>query len=184
MTKLFVAIGIPHSVTQKLMQLQPAAAPKVRLVQREQMHITLRYIGDDDIERINTALERIVTTEFLLQIQSTGYFQSSRGPTILWAGVKENALLTTLHNDTTSVLTQIGIKPEARSYMPHVTLARCGKSVASGVVASFMKNNVSLPVIPVKTFSLYSSRTEHGVLVYTPERMYPLQKTESLTANR
>jgi len=125
MPKLFVAIGLPAAATAALERIQPPPSAGIRLAEQNQMHLTLHYLGEADVESIAVALEVLAFQRFSLTLEGVGQFPSSGGAVTLWAGVRENADLLGLRTAVAAALAESGFRPEARRYAPHITLARC-----------------------------------------------------------
>lgn len=175
MSRLFVALTLPKTVKERLIALQPAKGKNIRLVDVEQMHITLHFIGDANSEEISAVLEAISLPEFTLAINSVGKF-SSRGSTTLWAGLEENKHLENLHCEVGTALERIGFKQEARTFRPHVTLARCKKSYSRDCVQQFLDEHTQFCIsdIPAEQFTLYRSDFIDGSARYCVERVFSL----------
>ena len=176
MPRLFVALDLPIAATAKLAHAQPPPMAGIRLVEPGQMHLTLHYIGEANIERMATALHAVAVPAFLLTLEGVGQFPSAGRAVTLWAGVRDNAELLELHAAVAAALAVVGYRPEARRYSPHITLARCKSVVPAGVVTEFLARNaaLSLPGLPVTGFGLYSSTVVGGAPVYRRERSFPL----------
>lgn len=52
MPRLFVAVSLPAATTAELALRQPPPMAGIRLVELGQMHLTLHFIGEADIERM------------------------------------------------------------------------------------------------------------------------------------
>ena len=176
MTRLFVAVDLPDVVKSELVALQPPNAAGIRQVAPAQIHITLHFIGDAQVEPIATALQAVVLPQFSLSLEGVGHFESSRGDVTLWAGIRESAELQNLHAEVGAALVAVGFRPETRPYTPHVTLARLRSDAAGGVVDAFLSRhaNFAFPAIPICGFGLYSSRFVDKGPVYRCERAFPL----------
>ena len=89
--RLFAGIALPDDVAQSLAALQ-AGVPGARWQTREQLHLTLRFIGEAD-GRAATAIDDALTTisapAFSLELKGVGSF-GGRRPHALWAGVAAN----------------------------------------------------------------------------------------------
>lgn len=180
MPKLFTALDLPADIGAAFVAIQPQPAPGIRLVSSEQMHVTLHYIGEvdaDRAERIAKALDAVQFSSLSLIIESVGQFVSPDGARTLWAGIRENAELRTLHRAVGQALVQAGISLEQRHYTPHVSLARCGADAPVEAIHNFLAHHQrpSLPAVPISQFGLYSSVYHDGVPVYRRERTYTMQ---------
>ena len=74
--RLFVALPIPDSVAQRLLLLQ-GGVPGAGWQRREQLHLTLRFIGEvdgGDARAVEDALAGIDAPAFDLQLHGVGQF--------------------------------------------------------------------------------------------------------------
>jgi 2'-5' RNA ligase len=180
--KLFVAVDLPPEVDRQLLETQPAWEPGLRLVNAEELHLTLHFIGPAEVEAIAPALTTIEARGFELNIRGVGVFRSSRGPTILWAGVEDNPWLQQLHGLLGSALQALGVRLDPRPYAPHITLARGHPSVPPKLIERFLHRHQTLwiPRIPVSRFILYSSQRRGTTTIYVPERTVELHPSGPL----
>jgi 2'-5' RNA ligase len=176
MAKLFVAVDLPPAVTAELGLLQPPRRAGVRLVQRNQMHLTLHYLGKAGIGRVAAVLAAVDVPAFPLVFEGLGRFPSSGGSITLWAGVRLSAELLSLHAAVADALAGQGFQPEARPYCPHVSLARCGSRVPSRVVDDFLAQGEGflLDAVLIKGFGLYSSTLVDDEPLYRCEQSFSL----------
>lgn len=176
MPRLFVAIDLPAAVTAKLARKQPLPMGGIRLVEPSQMHLTLHYIGEADIERMALALQTVAVPAFSLTLEGVGRFPPAGNAHTLWAGVRDSAELLGLHAAVAAALATTGYRPDARRYHPHITLARCKPLVPAGVVTEFLATHAAFSPseVPVVAFGLYSSTLVGDAPVYRRERSFPL----------
>jgi 2'-5' RNA ligase len=176
MAKLFVAVDLPPALTADLVLLQPPRRAGVRLVQRRQMHLTLHYLGKAGIGRVAAALAAVDVPAFPLVFDGLGQFPSSGGSVTLWAGVRLSAELLSLHAAVAAALAGEGFQPESRPYCPHVTLARCGPRVPSGVIDNFFAQGEGflLDAGLITGFGLYSSTLVDDAPLYRREQSFSL----------
>lgn len=102
---------------------------KIRWVKKEHLHLTLRFIGDCDIDRINlitSMLEQKVEnkSDFQLNVEGLGVFRSLSYPKVLWAGIRENRNLKILKEEIDGGLNEIGFEFNSEKFSPHLTLGR------------------------------------------------------------
>ena len=185
MTKLFIAIDFADTVTTALAHLQPPATAGLRLADPRQMHLTLHYVGQADSGELVSALTRATVPPFEITFEGVGQFRSPDGSTTLWAGVQRSAELLGLHSTIGAALLRAGFGLESRSYVPHVTIARCDPSLSAKEIDEFLSTHAtfSLSSIPVRSYGLYSSTFIDEVPVYTREWQRPLG-VQSATVNR
>lgn len=160
MPRLFVAVDLPESVQERLAKLC-CGLPGARWVKQEQLHLTLRFIGDVDstvFKDVLEALHQVRSDRLTMQLDGVGFFPPRGKPRVVWVGIRKNSDLFQLRNRVESALVKAGIEPEGRRYSPHITLARL-KNTPSSKVASFLSHN-SLFIteeFQVSQFFLYSS---------------------------
>ena len=175
MIRLFTALEIPDEIAERLMPLQ-RGIEHARWIERESFHITLRFIGDvpeNVADDIDTELARIPFTPLTLSLEGVGAFGGAE-PHAIYAGVKADPALTILQGRHESAMRRVGLKPEPRAFMPHVTLARLRGIDVSEVFSFIATNNLlATPTFAVSRFILYSAKEKTGGGPYVAERAYP-----------
>ena len=149
----------------------------------DQMHLTLRFIGEVDgglFRDIREALQTIRIEPFELHIREVGFFPPRRAPELLWAGVEPSDQLSHLRDKVESTLQRVGVKREGRKFQPHVTLARL-KDTSDSHVARYLSANSLFKTAPfaVEQFSLYSSFLASEGAIHTLEVNYELEVKRS-----
>ena len=177
MIRLFTAIEIPESVRLRLSLLQ-GDVPGARWVPLENLHLTLRFIGEVDhaIARdVDDVLAEIRTPSFSLGLKGVGEFGRKEARS-LWAGVSDGQALQHLAAQIESALQRMGLPAETRKYSPHVTLARL-KKVPVGEIQTFLAAHALFQSEPfeVKAFTLFSSQQTAKGSRYRTESVYPLR---------
>lgn len=177
MIRLFVAIDIPSALRTTLNSMG-RGIPGARPVSEEQIHLTLRFIGEVEghIARdIKEALSEVRATPFTLSIQGVGHFPPRGAPRVLWAGLIRSEELVLLRNRVERRLVACGLPPEQRKFAPHITIARL-KDSPFGRVGDFLAGNslFQSEEFRVENFTLYSSRLIKSGALHTVEKQYPL----------
>ena len=177
--RLFVALSIPDDVASSLQRLQ-TGVPGARWQTREQLHLTLRFIGEVDgreMRAIDDALAGIDAPAFSLALHSVGEFGGKR-PNALWAGVRPNEALMHLQRKIETALQRIGQASDRQRYTPHVTLARL-RGTQPGHVMDYLTDHAlyTSPPFPAGAFILYSSLLTSDGSIYRAERAYRLKET-------
>ena len=102
----------------------------VRWVRQEQMHLTLRFLGETAVTQLPALQDQLtqLTSQhppFGLQLGEIGAFPSRKRPRVVWAGLAGDvASLRTLHGDLSARLAALGWPEEKRPFSPHITLGR------------------------------------------------------------
>ena len=160
--RVFLAIPIPEVVQRGLRELQ-SGVPGARWSLTEQIHLTLRFIGDVDGRKLDLISENLRSLDFepfMLELEGTGYFPSSGPARVLWAGVLPCNELMDLQSQLERRLVEAaGLERERRNFHPHVTLARLGK-VHEAKVRNWLEYSGGFAAqdpFRVDSFGLYSS---------------------------
>ena len=174
--RLFVALSIPESVAQSLMLLQ-GGVPGARWQAREQLHLTLRFIGEiegHDMDAIDDMLASLMAPDFTLQLHGVGQFGNTQ-PHSLFAGVKPNPALEHLQRKIDTAIRRVGQPQDAHKFTPHVTLARLRHPDTEKMVEWLTYHALYTSAeFPVEAFQLYSSRLTSDGSIYAVEEDYPL----------
>ncbi len=177
MIRLFVALSIPDDVAAGLALLQ-AGVPGARWQTRDQLHLTLRFIGEvdgRDAAAVDDVLSLIEVPRFALALKGVGEF-GGKTPHALWAGVRDKEAVVFLQRKIETALQRARLPPDPRKYIPHVTLARL-KGSAQGRVMDFLAGHALYASVPfdVAGFILYSSVLTPNGSLYRAERAYRLR---------
>jgi 2'-5' RNA ligase len=189
--RLFVALALPDAVTQALTLIQ-GGVPGARWQRVEQMHLTLRFIGEVDglaQAALKDALSGIDAPAFTLALHGVGQFGNNK-PHSLWAGVRPNPALNHLQRKVDNAIRRVGQPQDAHKFMPHVTLARMRRSPMDGAATMermriWLTANALYSSEPfqVEAFHLYSSHPGHEGSLYPVEEDYPLRTFEEWIGN-
>jgi RNA 2',3'-cyclic 3'-phosphodiesterase len=176
--RLFVALDLPWTLRERLAMLSGTGIPGARWVPPENMHLTLRFIGETPghrAEDIDHALAALRARCFAVTLSGVGTFAKGGRSTSLWVGVERNPQLEHLQNKIETALQRCGLEPERRRFQPHVTLARLDNAAESKLVSFVQAHNLFRgEPVAVEHFTLFSSRLGKEQSVYTAEMEYPL----------
>lgn len=182
--RLFVALRPPRPV-RDLLRTAMHGISAARWQDDDQLHLTLRFIGDVDRHRaedIAAALGALHAPAIKARIAGVGMFERRGWPHTVWAGVEPAAALAGLHRKVDQLLARVGIAAETRAFVPHITLARLNRS--AGPVAPFLALHSDLASAPFafEHIILYESEMGHGGSRYHPVARYPLDLSATSTA--
>ena len=182
MPRYFVAIPLPDDARDRLIAVQPPAIPGIRLVERDELHLTLHFLGDltvQELEAARKALATVRTEAFTISIDRVGEFLREGRPQVLWAGVQANDNLMALHRSIGTVLADaIGFAPEERPYSPHVTLARLNAPMPPDSIERYLENckGFQMACVLLEQFVLYSRVGPNDLPKYREEAGFALSK--------
>jgi 2'-5' RNA ligase len=171
--RLFVAIDLPESSKQFLVDLDPKIRG-VRWTEAAEMHLTLAFFGDvpEDVDlALREKLSAIEFGVFFLPITGAGTFPPKGPPKIIWIGVgRGHPHLFQVHKRVQEAALAAGLETELRPWHPHITLARC-QDVAPQSIRKFLQSTVDLDagMIRVEAFHLYSSKLTPAGPIHTRE---------------
>jgi len=175
--RLFTGLEVPHDV-QLALSLKRGGLFGARWMDPENYHITLCFIGDVDnrvADEVSYELDRLNHSEaFRIRLSQLGSFGGDR-PRALYAGVEASEALSHLQAAHERLLRRVGLEPEARRFVPHVSLARL-KGTSAPEVAEFIHQAGHFAPLEftVGRFVLFSSRASVGGGPYLVEQSYPL----------
>lgn len=149
MKRLFVSVdldGLADAIGAVQQQFEDAAG--LRLTDPEQAHITLKFLGNTDPERVDdlvteleAAVEQSSVEPFEASFGGLGVFPSLSYISVVWVGVRDgrgDRELTALHEALEARTTAMGFDAEDHEFTPHATIARMdhagGKERVQGVV--------------------------------------------------
>jgi 2'-5' RNA ligase len=132
--RLFIAIDLSPDVRGWLEKVRsvlesgmPAGA--VRWVDPRGIHITLKFLGEVAVNRIDgvrAAMDQAVAdvSPFSLTVEGLGCFPNTARPRVVWAGVRTEPKLVALQKRLEDFLSAAGFERERRAFSPHLTLGR------------------------------------------------------------
>jgi 2'-5' RNA ligase len=176
MPRLFVGLEIPREVGQALSLLR-GGLPGARWADPDNYHITLRFIGDIDdrlAHDIAQLLDGVKRRSFEVRFGTLMPF-GGRKPRAIVVAVEPIQPLVELQSELERLMQRLGLEPEGRKFIPHVTLARL-RDVSSRDVADYLSTRGPLfgASFHVSRFVLFSARASVGGGPYVIEADYPL----------
>jgi 2'-5' RNA ligase len=177
MLRLFVGLPLPDGVIARI-HIMCSGIPGARWVEPENLHLTLRFIGEveeDGAEDIDHALSRIEADAFSLTLTGLGLFGKELKAHSLWTGVTPSSSLDHLQAKVESAVVHSGQPREERKFTPHVTLARLTRPDPLRL-QHFIEGNGLFSAGPfaVDRFVLSESRPGNGGPVYVELADYAL----------
>jgi 2'-5' RNA ligase len=177
--RLLIALSIPHPTSSALACLQEEL-PGFRWSNPENLHLTLRYIGEVDAPlkaAICAKLQEISVEPFILPVENIGVFPVRGQPQVVYAGLSgAHPRLFQLQRRVEEALMSLGIPLELRAFAPHITLARVSRATPQ-CVNQFTKKlrEYSAPPFRAEAFCLFKSRPTHFGFEYTRLQEFPLK---------
>lgn len=101
----------------------------VKLVEPENIHITIKFLGDTDerhIDAIEQCMKESVRgiTPFPVTLKGTGVFPNTKYVKVLWVGISDAGSIAPIAQAIDTALVPLGFKKEQRGFSPHLTVGR------------------------------------------------------------
>jgi 2'-5' RNA ligase len=179
MHRLFVAFRPPPGI-RALLAAAMGDVPHARWQDDEQLHLTLRFIGEVDrpqAEDVAAALGRVRSEAPVIAIAGVGRFEKGGRTDAIWAGVTPFQPLAEIHARVDRALVQAGVAPDVRAYLPHITLARLNRGAGvEPAIERFLVERVGLVSEPftLDAMLLLESRLGRDGARYEAIARYPL----------
>jgi 2'-5' RNA ligase len=191
--RLFVALEIPSAVRENLAALMnelraadaSSSKNKARWVRPENLHVTLKFIGDVDagkLDAIRASLAEVRADRSVeLRFRGLGFFPNENRPRVLWAGMEASPNLATLAADIDARLEKLGIPRETREFSPHLTLARFDpRGISEKLRATALENATrEFGAVRSSEFHLFESKTRPTGAEYTRLSSFSFAKAEA-----
>ncbi len=140
----------------------------------EKLHLTLKFLGDIDEERLKNLIEAVEKTtkqfsNFKLQISETGAFPSPKNGRVLWLGVRDEQEDTRRLNEILETeCERKDFEKEKRNFKPHLTIARLRQpSQSKELVEKHLRNDFASIEFTVSEIVIYESRLQKSGSIYS-----------------
>ncbi|RYC33940.1 RNA 2',3'-cyclic phosphodiesterase [Lichenibacterium minor] len=175
MPRLFTGLEIPSDLAAEL-ALMRGGLTGARWIDVADYHLTLRFIGDIDPETadaVDEVMAGIRRKAFTVTLEGLGCFGGDK-PRAIVAKAQPSPALVELQAEQERLLRRVGIPPETRRFVPHVTLGRLRNASQTAVAHYLGTRGFLTRRFEAANFLLYSSRDSVGGGPYVVEAEYPL----------
>ena len=179
MIRLFAGIDLPEHIKDQVYSLR-GGVPNALWVARDNLHITLRFIGNVDeheADDLHTSLMQISAPAFMLSMTQVGYFANGSQMRHLWTGVSNYGALDFLHDKIDSVVRRHRLGTDKHKFHAHATIAKLRGTPEEEVFKFLSYHNLfRSDEFYVDRFTLFSSHPHHdgNGSYYQKEAEYPL----------
>lgn len=129
--RLFVAIEISAHIRAAIVSLLQefrTIAPQVKWVRPENLHLTLKFLGEADPGKLGSIEHSLAAIHsappVTLDFTGLGFFPNAQRPRILWAAINSSSNLQSIVSEIDGALHLLGFPHDDRTFTPHLTLAR------------------------------------------------------------
>ena len=155
----------------------------VRWVQKENIHLTLKFLGDVEDRELHSVCKVAANVakkvkRFSVSATSVGAFPSNEKPSTIWIGASDDGQkLNQLHGSLEDALADIGFPIERRPFKGHLTLGRARSSRGGNpgllkLIEQYADHEFG--VIAVKELVVFSSELSRSGPTYTTIGRCPL----------
>ena len=164
--RLFIAVNI-NSRSKKLIEkkvklLKDKINTELKWTDKEQWHLTLKFIGEASVEQkedLITALKNINFGERkeYIQFAQLGAFPNLNTAKVIYLAVGQGKrLLEALHERVEAEVFKYGFENDQRDYIPHLTLGRSRSEVLK-IKKEFRQKHFINIYAQIESISLYKS---------------------------
>jgi 2'-5' RNA ligase len=180
--RAFIALDLSSEVLERLSQVLDEMRDEIgdsamRWTPIENMHLTLKFLGDVSHSNVHRLKDIIQTTAsshrlFAFSVGGVGAFPSPQRARVLWAGVEGPPELTSVQRVIDMGTARLGYASESRPFKPHLTLGRVSRNAGSKdlqKIAQVLKEKKVgfLGVAQVKEIHLFRSDLHPQGAVYS-----------------
>ena len=180
--RAFLAAELPislqdpiHAATAGLRQVLGDSL--VRWVHPQNVHLTLKFLGDVAPSNLDLIHQMLVTeasqfAAFDVQVEGLGSYPNSRRARVLWVGLNAPAELASLQSAIEAATARLGYESEERGFSPHLTIGRVRQSASSAdlqkIRVALEETHLGLLATPEWTRSICSRASCGRKALYTP----------------
>ena len=199
--RTFVAIDLPENILKKIQELLERLKPaskNVRWSRPESIHITLKFIGEIPVEKVEEVKAQLESVQrrapLKLRVRGAGFFPNERAPRVIWLGIEagsefsegsessessagsESSELAELAREIEDRLGGLGIPKENRRFSAHLTLGRLRADDKLLAVREILRRQepLELGAFTAEEFVLYESQLSPGGSIYRKLARFPL----------
>ena len=176
MLRVFLGLCLPNSVKDQLSPMK-SGLPKARWIDGENLHLTIRFIGEVEetlAGDIHDALSTLSFEAFPLRLKGIDCFHSRNKVRAVWTGTATSSHLKYLKRKVEMNLGRTGLPAESRKFTPHVTLARLKLAPLTSVIP-YLEANAGFQTesFQVDQVFLFRSHLGHRGAAYETLAAYP-----------
>jgi 2'-5' RNA ligase len=173
--RVFIAVDIP--VFPKILEFEKDirnSGADVKLVEPENIHITLKFLGDTEEELIDKIEEVIKEScenikPFNINLKSSGVFPNQNYIKVVWIGIENNENLGKISSSIDEGTSKFGFEKEKRKFSAHLTIGRAKSAKNKDRLLQIINKyrDVEFGNIDVKSIELKKSELTPKGPIYT-----------------
>ena len=182
--RVFIGIKLDervHNEIEKFLEPFKKISSPIRWVKPENVHITLKFIGEVPEEKY-AKIENYLgeaefdTGPFDLRLAGCGKFGRGNTLNIFWIGITPSDPLALVFKKIENILAKIGIEKENRPFKPHITVGRNKKNFNFKSFFNMIEENSQqlISEFNVGHFQVFKSQLRPEGPIYTTLKEIPL----------
>ena len=190
--RAFIAVELPLEIRQNVQRatsgLRRDTGSLIRWVTLENMHLTLKFLGDTPSENVE-GLTRLIHAQadsfnsFDIHLSGIGAFPGSKRPRVIYIGIQAPAELEAFQRQLEIATRRLGYNAEERVFAAHLTIGRVRQHVRADEqqkIRRLLEASTidSLGTARVNSVHLYKSDLKPNGPVYTKLFSAHLRKTQ------
>ncbi|HKZ88051.1 MAG TPA: RNA 2',3'-cyclic phosphodiesterase [Candidatus Bathyarchaeia archaeon] len=164
----FLAFDIDNAEVRKNLadaqKLVAQTGADLKLVELENIHMTVRFLGDITLnmaDKVFEEMKKVQFTPFNVQISGVGVFPSLSYPRVVWAGISEGAdQLRNVFSQLEPRLQGLSFTPDPKGFSPHLTIARVRSARNKEELSEVVQKNAKYDFGVLKAECLRLKRSE------------------------
>ncbi|MCI4624741.1 MAG: RNA 2',3'-cyclic phosphodiesterase [Candidatus Magnetoovum sp. WYHC-5] len=180
----FISINLPialkTTIDNTITELK-AFGRDVKWIKGEALHITMKFLGNINVERLALFEEVLTETStmhspFDLKFSGLGFFPNQRYPKIVWIAVNTSPALNKLQAEIDDKFEKLGFSKEKRKFSPHLTIGRIKDDANTRTLTEkvLSMGNTYFGTFTVNSFFLMKSDLQKDGAKYTVIKEFPL----------
>jgi len=162
--RAFIAIDLPERIQSKVAELENDLKKcdlAFRWVKPENLHLTLKFLGDISQEQVSKIKEAIAKVSgkfaaFETSFNGFGFFPNERKPRVFFISIDKQKLLKSIAGELEEELETLGFEKENR-FKSHITLARIKDLKNIESFKAKIKNTCLNEEFPIESITLHKS---------------------------
>jgi len=146
----------------------------IKVVEPQNIHITLKFLGDVQQGKINQ-IEQVIKESvegiesFKINLKNTGVFPNKNYIKVVWIGIEDAENLAIIANNIDDKLSQMGFKKEKREFSAHLTIARVKTARNKDILLERINeyDNFNFGIQEIKSIKLKMSELTPKGPIYT-----------------
>ena len=138
--RAFIAVDLPLEIRQNIhfatSNLRRDNELLIRWVAVENLHLTLKFLGDISSENVEVLTQLIHAqadsfNSFDIHLTGIGSFPGPKRPRVIYIGIQAPVALEAFQRQIESATRRLGYNPEERAFAPHLTIGRVRQHVSA-----------------------------------------------------